>query len=908
MFTDLAINLAASAIYDFGKALLNAADKTEMVQLARKKLGAVQHLHDFPDRYLEALVELRFEKKPKVVLNFFRDESIMQAFFDYYYGSIEKRGNDSKVAEALAHCLASLKVGEDVVKGKVNVEAEVQHFWDIFRQKVQESRTVKEAEWMHILEEQKRRLSNIEDLIQEFRSPLRAPHLLTAAGASPPSGFLGREQELQQIHTLLQSSENILLVNAEGGMGKTSLAAKYWADFGAHYQHCAWIFCASPILAEMQDKLAQPLGLKDYFDQEADAEKRLAALKSAMAQLAQPCLLVLDNANDPDHIHDFLTYMSGLNWRVLFTSRCEGVLSNRDAEIKITGLPPALAKELFKRNYDEGTLQFETLLDRFLRAVDYNTLCIDIFSKNLREAQGWGDDMAAFLHKLETRGLLLNEQSFAITTDYAQTNAAGRILRSSDEIIEVLYNFAELDEAQSNLLIRLALLPAETHAPEVLKTLLADGNPIQLGKQLAELSRKGWLATEPGNAYRLSPVVQKAVLQKHRAVLWPQAEPMIKLLIELFEHEGYHPKNIEIAAPYANLIFGMADLLQVAQKDLSTLYNRLWAYYSAVGNLSKALNCAKRKLDLDEKIDNKNYIAISYGKLGETQAMLGNLNEALKLFEEANQLFDQLLSISPQNVEFKNGLAISYEKLGSTHKTLGNLMQALGFFEKFNQLEKELHRAFPQNVEFTNGLAISYEKLGSIYRAMGNLKEALKFLEEETQLFEELCSTSPQNVESKNGLAISYSQLGSTHTELGNLKEALVFFEQSSQLIKELHSDFPKNVGFKKGLAISYEKLGATHSALGNLMPTLFFFEQDNQLAKELYSNSPKSMEFKNLLAISYLFLGQFHRDQGKDMAQAKENIRRGFELYDQLVKEFPDHVAFKGNYEEAKNDLAALG
>lgn len=687
----------------------------------------------------------------------------------------------------------------------------------------------------------------------------KAPQFLTASGASPPSGFLGREQELQQIHTLLQNGQNTLLVNSEGGMGKTSLAAKYWAEFAAQYQHCAWIFCASPILAEMQDKLAQPLGLKDYFDQETDLEKRLAALKSAMAQLEQPCLLVLDNANDEGHIHGFLTYMSGLNWRVLFTSRCQGVLPNRDAEIKISGLPPDLAKALFKRNHDEKTPEFEALLDRFLRAVDYNTLCIDIFSKNLHEAQGWGDDMAAFLHKLETQGLLLDEHSFTISTDYARTNAAGRILSKSDEIIEALYNFAELDEIQSSLLIRLALLPAETHAAEVLKTLLADGDPIQLGKQLAGLSRKGWLAAEPGNAYRLSPVVQKAVLQKHRAKLWVEAEPMIKVLIGLFDYEGTHAKNIEVVEPYADLVFGIVDLLQSKQKDLNTLYDGLWVYYEAVGNLRKALQCAKRMLSMNEKIYNKIGMAISYEKMGETHMGLGNLDKALGFFEQYNQMAIELQSAFSQNEAFKNSAALSYSKLGIIHIKLGNLHNALGFFKQCNQLAKELHNAFPSKVSF------------------------------------------------KNLLAVSWQFLGDTHAVLGDSQQALSFFEKFNKLEKELHDTFPQKINFKNGFALSCQFLGKAHTALGNFMQALDFFKQYNQLEEELYNAFPQNVEFKNDLAISYLLLGQFHMDQWEDIAQAKENIRKGWELYEQLVQEFPDHAAFKGNYEWAKKALAAL-
>ena len=77
------------------------------------------------------------------------------------------------------------------------------------------------------------------------------------------------------------------------------------------------------------------------------------------------------------------------------------VLTERDAEYPITSLPPEEAKRLFRSYCDEKTAAFEALLERFLQAVGYNTLCIEIFSKTLREGAEWGLDFESLLQKLE---------------------------------------------------------------------------------------------------------------------------------------------------------------------------------------------------------------------------------------------------------------------------------------------------------------------------------------------------------------------------------------------------------------------------------------------------------------------------------------------------------------------------
>ncbi len=57
-----------------------------------------------------------------------------------------------------------------------------------------------------------------------------------------PEIFEGREDDLQAVRQRLLADTNLLLlVNGEGGIGKTSLAAKYWQRYAADYRHAAWL-------------------------------------------------------------------------------------------------------------------------------------------------------------------------------------------------------------------------------------------------------------------------------------------------------------------------------------------------------------------------------------------------------------------------------------------------------------------------------------------------------------------------------------------------------------------------------------------------------------------------------------------------------------------------------------------
>ena len=160
-------------------------------------------------------------------------------------------------------------------------------------------------------------------------------------------------------------------------------------------------------------------------------------------------MLVLDNANDDEDIRVFRQNFEGFHWHVLITSRCQGVL-DKEQELPITHLPPPLAKALFMRYYQEDSPEFETLLDKLLEAIRYNTLLVEIFAKNMCESAELGIKMAVFLQKLEKEGLHLGKHSFEIKTDYAI--AVKQNATYTDQILDALYDFGKLNEEQRFLL------------------------------------------------------------------------------------------------------------------------------------------------------------------------------------------------------------------------------------------------------------------------------------------------------------------------------------------------------------------------------------------------------------------------------------------------------------------------
>jgi tetratricopeptide (TPR) repeat protein len=607
----------------------------------------------------------------------------------------------------------------------------------------------------------------------------RVPHALTPPPFLPEI-FLGRDDDLKRIHDRLfaPGGNLLLLVNGEGGVGKTSIASKYFHDYEQEYAHVAWVLSEKSIAAALL-LLALPLGLQ--FDEQMGTDQRLEILLQAMANLKKPCLLVLDNANELDDLEAHYQRLRRCsNFHLLLTTR---ITEFGQAETcRIEGLPEGEALELFRKYYPKFPPGEEEIFKQIRSAVGGNTLVVELLAKNLALLNRLKTrySLADLLADLQGRGLLQLTQSQEVRTDYQSKTGQMRSAKPED-IIAAMYDLTDLLAEETALLSVFAVLPAESIPFATLEALLP-GTP-DLDTHLLALAQKGWLSMEnkpsessdgsksspddaPDSHFKCSPVVQEVTRRKNPR-LRKDCQPLVDALIEKLRYEG-----------------GTGHFLN-ATYDEALLFAR---YAEAVSDAFL------------EQPDSG--LSILGERIGNYHITTGNIERGLFFFEKIIQNYEALLAAEPNNPDFKNGLAISYEKLGDTHTALGNLDKALTYFEDETTLFEELYASYPQNVGFKNGLAISYSKLGDTHTALGNLDKALTYFEERSRLGKELYASYPQNVGFKNGLAISYAKLGEfSRDQLKDPNKARTYFQQAESLWVELVRDAPQYVQFQRFLA-----------------------------------------------------------------------------------------------------------
>ena len=135
------------------------------------------------------------------------------------------------------------------------------------------------------------------------------PHLLTNNIPSNAERILGRETELATIATHLANNLPTVLVNGIGGIGKTSVAAKYVTTFGHTYKHLAWLTVQSSLVEAFTNDivLLKSLHIEKHVRQLIENQRLTDAFKLVVHQLntLKNTLVVLDNAND---VSDLMTH------------------------------------------------------------------------------------------------------------------------------------------------------------------------------------------------------------------------------------------------------------------------------------------------------------------------------------------------------------------------------------------------------------------------------------------------------------------------------------------------------------------------------------------------------------------------------------------------------------------------
>jgi serine/threonine protein kinase/Flp pilus assembly protein TadD len=284
----------------------------------------------------------------------------------------------------------------------------------------------------------------------------------------------------------------------------------------------------------------------------------------------------------------------------------------------------------------------------------------------------------------------------------------------------------------------------------------------------------------------------------------------------------------------------------------------------------------------------------------------GTFSEALRLYTLSNEIFQELVTVAPNDAYAKRGLSVSYRKLGDLHWRAGNTEKALDSYLKGLELGEALTKADPNNAQARGDVSISVERLGYAFRQLGNTAKAIEYHQKGLEFTEALANAEPNNPGARRDRAVLYGKLGDIHVEAGDTIRAAQSYQKCVEFGEALAESAPNNSEARRDLSVSYDKLGDVQLEAQNAVKAAESYQRCVKLREALAKTEPPDTEAMRDLVTSYDKLGDVQRQLGKtDMAL--ESCLKELELGEMLAKADPGDAQAKRDLLVSYNRLGDL-
>lgn len=192
-------------------------------------------------------------------------------------------------------------------------------------------------------------------------------------------------------------------------------------------------------------------------------------------------------------------------------------------------------------------------------------------------------------------------------------------------------------------------------------------------------------------------------------------------------------------------------------------YVNLGSIYSSKNKFAIARECYFSGLALGNGTPDYT-TSIIYNNLGNDEYSQGSYSKAIEYYTKSIQISEKINDL--------NGLALSYNNLGNIYITgLKNPMKAIEYFSRSLEIEKKR--------ENSDGIAWELISIGNVYINLKKFSEAQKSITDALTIFK-----TSKNVQ---GISKSLDLLGTMYTSAGNYKMGIITFRECIELRRKNH-------------------------------------------------------------------------------------------------------------------------
>lgn len=719
------------------------------------------------------------------------------------------------------------------------------------------------------------------DQIIKLADP-KEPYLMNSA-AMPQAFFIGRDNELDHIHKLLEENE-VVFLSGIGGIGKSELAKNYAKIHRSDYDNIIYTIYNGNFQVLINDDTRVPIANFSQYQGETEPDYFRRKLRKLKELCSHRVLFIIDNLDDAElesEAQECFKNILSMGCRFIITTRIREwsyAVYDVDAFSERTDLV-RLFLEYCSVN-DEEMPAVSEIIDY----VDRHTLTVELIA---RQTKAGFITPTQMLVKLKEHGLFgSGKEKVNSTKDNLHSK------KTAFDHISAVFDIANLNEQERYILVNMALMPLDGVRGELFR----DWCELEDFEAVNTLIEGGWLDRDD-NLLKMHPVIGEVAIQCIDGVesLCEKLLGNVEGTIENYERENRKDKlktdsaflngfaghilkfgfssglivqvlnqishiivdtgYVQEAVKYMMRVLDIAYLLfGDEERRIANVLNNLGILCKDAGDLKKAEECLVQSYEIHKKLygDEHPDTVGSLNLLGSFYYAAGNLKEAEEYYIKSYEVRRKVYGDEYPEV------ADSLSDLGILYTNAGNFKKAKKYLLQSYEIRKKLY------VDDHLDIVDSLNNLGSFYYAAGNLKEAEKYFIKSYEICRKIYGTEYPDV------AGALHNLGVLYTDADDLKKAKKCLTTSYDIYQKLYCDDHPNI------ANSLNSLGAVYYTVGDIEKAEKYFLKSYVIYHKLYGNEHPDT------ANALRNLGVLCTEAG-DLKKAKEYLFLAYEILQSL-------------------------
>ena len=334
------------------------------------------------------------------------------------------------------------------------------------------------------------------------------------------------------------------------------------------------------------------------------------------------------------------------------------------------------------------------------------------------------------------------------------------------------------------------------------------------------------------------------------------------------------------------------------KRELASAYDEVGGIRGGIrnpsrGDLPEAMKCYNTALGLwqelvvsePEDLDLKFRLSISRMHVGDALKRSGNLRAALAAYQDQLAIDEELAEADPRYRRIKS---FALKNLGDVHYAMGDLFGARGFHERVLVLRRTLHVERPDDPRAWRDLSVALIRMGEVFTAAGDYEGALAMYEDSIVFRRKAADADPDSGRFQRDLAVAHQFAADVLLELGRTGEASPHIEHFMDVAERRARDNPTSARARGDLAWAHALTGRSRASMNDPKGAWESYSVSHDMITELSDAHPSNTVYGRWLAESHESLAEAMELQG-NLVGAARAYQQALSVADDLVEADPD-------------------